>query len=152
MELSSDVLEFIRLLNKRKAKYLIVGGWAVALHGRPRYTKDIDILVHRSPENAEALLQVIADFGFSELNIKKEDFLKPGYVIQLGFEPNRIDLITSIIGVDFEELLPNKAVIDYQGVSLSFIGAEDLITNKGQAGRPQDLADVATLRQILSKE
>jgi hypothetical protein len=92
--LSNDLRDFIRLLNTKNVRYVIVGAWALAFHGRPRYTGDLDIFVERDEENAEKLLDVLAAFGFSGAGIKKEDLLRPDYVIQLGRAPSRIDLLT----------------------------------------------------------
>ena len=100
--LSNDLRDFIRLLNTKNVRYVIVGAWALAFHGRPRYTGDLDIFVERDEENAEKLLDVLAAFGFSAAGIKKDDLLRPDYVIQLGRAPNRIDLLTGISGVSFD--------------------------------------------------
>lgn len=148
MELSNDLLEFIRFLNQRKVEYLIVGGWAFSLHVKPRYTKDIDILVKRSAANADLLIQVLEDFGFKDVGVTREDFLIPGYVIQLGFEPNRIDLLTDIVNVDFESAWKKKDAFQRQGVDLWVISKEDLLANKLAAGRDQDLVDAKLLRKL----
>ena len=100
--LSNDLRDFIRLLNTKNVRYVIVGAWALAFHGRPRYTGDLDIFVERDEENAEKLLDVLAAFGFSAAGIQKDDLLRPDYVIQLGRAPNRIDLLTGISGVSFD--------------------------------------------------
>ncbi len=148
MELSKDLLEFIQLLNQHKVEYLIVGGWAVALHGKPRYTKDIDILIRRSPENAASLMAVLGSFGFGSLDIKEQDFLKPNFIIQLGFEPNRIDLLTDIAAVDFGSAYQRRKLIKYKNVDLWFIDVVDLINNKAAAARDQDLVDVKFLKSL----
>src|SRR4030088_2807047 len=100
MRLSSDLREFLELLNSRGVDYVIVGAHSLAFHGRPRYTGDLDILVKPSPENAEKLAALITDFGFAESGFKSSDFLEPGQMIQLGRVPNRIDLMTGISGVE----------------------------------------------------
>src|SRR5690349_7725530 len=99
--LSKDVQEFIRLLNKAGAEYLVVGAWSAALHGYPRYTGDIDVFVRSSPQNAERLMRALREFGFGAVGLTSEDFLKPDHIVQLGIEPNRIDLLTGISGVGF---------------------------------------------------
>ena len=101
--LSKDLQEFIRLAKANGVEFLIVGAYAMAFHGRPRYTGDLDIFVHRNPENADRLMRVMQDFGFGSTGLTREDFLREHFVIQLGFEPNRIDLLTGISGVEFED-------------------------------------------------
>jgi len=145
--LSSDLREFIRLLNAQQVEYLIVGAWSLGLHGRPRYTGDVDIFVRRDVPNAAKLLQVLDEFGFGNLGINREDFLKPDHVVQLGVEPNRIDLITGISGVSFEEAWPTRQAGLIDGLEVPFISRELLIRNKLTAGRPKDLADVESLQR-----
>ncbi|MEN8216920.1 MAG: hypothetical protein ABFS56_11230 [Pseudomonadota bacterium] len=99
MILSQDFREFIELLNYNQVRYLVVGGYAVAFHGHPRYTKDIDIWIWVSKNNAKKVLKTLDEFGFSSLGLKEEDFLEPGYVIQLGYPPNRIDILTQVTGL-----------------------------------------------------
>lgn len=101
MLISQDFKQLLQSLNENKVKYLIVGGYAVAFHGYPHYTKDIDIWLAADKKNIENLLQASADFGFASLGLKLEDFLDPEQIIQLGYPPNRIDLITNLDGVDF---------------------------------------------------
>jgi predicted nucleotidyltransferase len=95
--LSNDLREFIRLLNTKNVRYVIVGAWALAFHGRPRYTGDLDIFVARDTDNVDKLLVVLDDFGFSGVGISRDDLLQPDYVIQLGRAPNRIDLLTGSV-------------------------------------------------------
>ena len=133
------------LLNRREVRYLIVRGYAVAFHGYPRYTKDIDIWIDAERENAEKLLQAIKDFGFEALDLQAEDFLVPGYVIQLGYPPNRIDLLTSIRGVEFAACYASRIEEEIEGTTLRFIDVKNLKKNKRAAGRLQDLADVENL-------
>jgi hypothetical protein len=101
--LSSDLREFIHLLNTKSVKYVLVGAWALAFHGRPRYTGDLYLFVARDADNAAKLMEVIDAFGFGNTGIEREDFLQENYVIQLGQVPNRIDILTGISGVNFEE-------------------------------------------------
>ena len=105
---SQDFKEFIELLIKNKAEYLIVGGYAVGIHGHPKYTGDLDIRLNATPKNAERILKSVNEFGFSSFKLTKEDFTKPGNVIQLGYPPLRIDLLTEIDGVSFEECFENR--------------------------------------------
>jgi len=152
MQLSKDALEFISLLNQKKVKYLVVGGWAVSLHHKPRYTKDLDILIARDSQNAEKLMVALEEFGFGSVGIERADFEKPGYVIQLGVEPNRIDILTEIISVDFSQAWPNKVIIRHQEIDLPIISILDLIANKESAARDQDLVDAKNLKKLISKK
>lgn len=101
--LNRDFREFFESLNDNGVRYLVVGGYAVSLHGHPRYTKDIDIWFERSEENAKRIMLALRKFGFGSLGLTVEDFQVPNQVVQLGHPPNRIDLLTSLDGVDFEE-------------------------------------------------
>ena len=108
MGLNKDFKEFIALLNANGVKYLVVGGYAVAFHGHPRYTKDLDFWIWADPGNAERLIKTLHDFGFSELGLQPSDFLNTKNVVQLGYPPNRIDLITEVSGLDFESAYQNR--------------------------------------------
>jgi hypothetical protein len=140
MKLSKDLREFVALLNSKKIKYLLVGGYAVAYHGLPRFTEDIDFLIEISPENASLLAAAVKDFGFPEF--KPDDFRKPETVIQLGRAPNRIDLLTSVTAVSFEEAWKTKVETNLDGLPVWVISKELLVRNKLATGRQQDLADV----------
>lgn len=144
--LNPDFKEFIRSLNANSVRYLVIGAYAVALHGHPRYTKDLDVWIERDPENAANLLQALVQFGFGSLNLTVEDFLEPEQVIQLGYPPNRIDLITSPPGVDFDQAYPGRVEVMIDGVSVNFIDLENLKKTKKAAGRLQDLADLENLQ------
>lgn len=143
--LNRDFREFIESLNSNKVRYLIVGGYAVAIHGHPRYTKDLDVWLELSEENAERVLQALTDFGFGSLNFSKADFLCKGQVVQLGYPPSRIDLINSPDGVDFTECFAAKIEIEIEGIKISVIDLENLKKNKKASGRLQDLADLEKL-------
>ena len=145
MVLSKDLREFLKLLNENKVRYLIVGGYALALHGHPRYTKDLDLWIWISKENAEKLLKTFDDFGFSSLDFKIEDILNPENVIQLGVPPNRIDIITDLTGVEFESCYSSKNQITVDEIEIPFIDLENLKKNKKAVGRYQDLADLENL-------
>lgn len=142
LKLNPDFKEFLKLLNSHGVEYLVIGGYAVAAHGHPRYTKDIDIWVHATEDNAPRLIKALKDFGFSSLGLVDSDFLEPDTVVQLGYPPRRIDLLTSPSGVDFKESFPNRIVTDVEGVQIPIIGLEQLRANKLASGRPQDLADI----------
>lgn len=143
--LSQDFKEFIELLNANQVRYLVVGGYAVAIHGYPRYTKAIDIWVENTPENAENLVHALEQFGFGSLELQVSDFLEPDTIIQLGYPPNRIDLLTSLLGVTFHECFQKRVEVDLGGIVVVFIDVEDLKKNKTSTGRMQDLADVENL-------
>jgi hypothetical protein len=144
-KLQKDLKEFIALLNSHGVDYLIVGGHAVAFHGFPRYTGDFDFFVRMSEDNATALLRVLAAFGFGDLGVERHTFLEPNQVLQLGRPPNRIDLLTTISGVDFDEAWARRVPAELDSLAVSFIGKEELLRNKRAAGRPKDLGDVSKL-------
>ena len=142
MKLSKDLKEFVALLNSRKIKYLLVSGYAVAYHGLPRYTEDIDFLIEASPKNAALLATAVNDFRFAKLGLKPKEFRAPETIIQLGRAPNRIDLLTSITAVSFEEAWKTKIQTHLDGLPVWVISKDLLVRNKLATGRGQDLADV----------
>lgn len=117
----------------------------MAFHGRPRFTKDIDVLVEPTPDNAERLLSALADFGFGSLGLTMADFTSPGRMVQLGVAPNRIDLLTAIDGVTFDEVWAHRVPGPFGAATVDYIGLADLIRNKQASARPQDLLDVEDL-------
>ncbi|HLF46260.1 MAG TPA: hypothetical protein VI548_07530 [Chitinophagaceae bacterium] len=143
---NQDFKEFVLLLNKNEVQYLIVDGYAVGIHGHPRYTGDLDIWLLPEKENAKKILQTIREFGFSSLNITEADILKEQSVIQLGYPPLRIDLLTSIDGVNFKDCYPNRKIVSIDGITVNFIGFNDLLKNKKASGRHQDLGDIDNLQ------
>ncbi|MCD4795639.1 MAG: nucleotidyltransferase [Candidatus Cloacimonetes bacterium] len=145
MIINKDFKEFIKLLNDNFVRYLIVGGYAVAFHGHPHYTKDLDIWIYPDKENAKKLIEAMKEFGFNSLDLKIEDFVKPGYVIQLGYLPNRIDILTDITGVEFDICYSEKIKVEIDGTRVNFIDLENLKKNKTATGRYQDLADLEHL-------
>ena len=147
MTLHPDFREFIQLLNDHSVRYLVVGGYAVALHGHPRYTKDLDIWVEADSENINRLLSALKAFGFGSLEQNVEDFLEPDTVVQLGRPPQRIDLLTELDGVAFDDSYATREEVPIENVSVSFIGLEQLRKNKKASGRHQDLADLEHLRE-----
>jgi hypothetical protein len=146
MVLNPDFKEFLQSLNDNQVRYLVVGGYAVALHGYPRYTKDLDVWIDLGLDNAQKLIIALDQFGFASLKLRAEDFLDPGKVIQLGYPPNRIDLITTLAGVDFETCFESRLVIQVNDIAVNFIDLDNLRSNKRSAGRPQDLADLDNLK------
>ena len=145
MNLSADLREFIELLNSRGVEYVIVGAHSLAFHARPRYTGDLDILVRPSPENASRIAAVLHEFGFAESGFKVSDFNEPGRMIQLGRAPNRIDLLTSLSGVETNDAFQTKITTDLEGVAVFILDKQLLIKNKRAVARPQDIADIAEL-------
>ena len=143
---SQDFKEFVALLQKNKAAYLIVGGYAVGVHGHPRNTGDLDIRLNPTTENAQKIVTTVNEFGFSSFNLKVADFEKEGNVIQLGYPPLRIDLLTSIDGVTFEECYQNRKEVEIEGIIVNFIGYWDLIKNKKESGRAKDIDDIEHLK------
>ncbi len=145
MVLNQDFKEFIQSLNDHKVRYLIIGGYAVAFHGHPRYTKDLDVWIELDPTNAANILQALTHFGFGSLGLAKDDFLEPDQIIQLGYPPNRIDMLTTLAGVDFDECFASKVVATIDDIQMNFIDLENLKKNKKATGRLQDLADLENL-------
>jgi hypothetical protein len=123
----------------------VIGGYAVAFHGHPRYTKDLDVWIWMDKTNSENLIAALKEFGFGTLKLTAEDFLQAGRIIQLGFPPNRIDLMTSPKGVDFETSYALRNVVDIEGLKINFIDITNLKKNKKATGRLQDLADLENL-------
>jgi hypothetical protein len=144
--LNQDFKEFIQLLNENQVKYLVIGGYAVAIHGHPRYTKDIDIWIEISEENAQKLVTALTQFGFESLGLTSDDFQTPDQIIQLGYPPNRIDLITNPDGIDFQTCYDSKIEVSLNDVSVKFINLDNLKKNKLASGRLQDLADLEKLQ------
>lgn len=145
MPLPQEWRAFIESLNSNEVEYLIVGAVALAHHGVPRYTGDLDILIRNTDENARRLEVALQKFGFGGLGLRASDFTGPDQVIQLGQSPRRIDLLTSITGVSFEEAWADKVTAVMDGVRVNLIGRHPLIQNKMATRRPQDLADLKAL-------
>lgn len=145
MVINKDFREFIQLLNDKEVRYLVIDGYAVAFHGYPRYTKDIDLWIWSNTGNADNLIKALNDFGFGSLGLETEDFLNPDQVIQLGYPPNRINLVTQINGVTFENCYSSKVEVNIEGTTINFINLENLKKNKRATGRFQDLADLEHL-------
>ena len=147
MPLNKDWREFLELLNSNGVEYLVVGAFAVAFHGFPRYTADLDLLVRPTADNAQRALLALSEFGFGKLGIQAADLCSPGMVVQLGVKPNRIDLLTAISGVSFEEAWATRNEAELDGVATQFIGRAELLRNKQQTGRAKDLGDAEELRK-----
>jgi hypothetical protein len=147
MPLTKDWREFIELLNSNGVEYLVVGAFAVAYHGFPRYTGDLDLLVRPTAANAERVMRTLSEFGFGNVGIHAADLCSPGVVVQLGVAPNRIDLLTAISGVSFDEAWATCNDAELDGTATRFIGRQELIRNKLQTGRAKDLGDAEELRK-----
>ena len=146
MNIQPDFEEFLRLLEKNKVRYMIIGGYAVAFHGFPRFTKDIDIFYIDTDENIEKIIKALIEFGFKRENLKQKMFKKKGNVIQFGIEPVRIDLLNEIDGVCFIDAEKNTVSGKYGKVKVKFINKRDLIKNKKATKRLKDKADVEELK------
>lgn len=152
MTLDKDFEDFVALLNKHDVTYMVVGGYALAFHGKPRHTGDLDIWIDMSVENAGKMVSVIDEFGMASLGMKLSDFLVQGGIAQIGYPPLRIDILNEIDGIDFKEAWPNKLIIDIDGLQVNYIGLDDLIKNKQASGRRQDITDVNTLNKLKKKK
>ena len=147
MKVEKDYEEFLSLFNKHKVKYCIIGAFAVAFYAKPRYTKDIDILVEPCKDNAQKILKVLEEFGFGDLSISQDDLTTEGNILQLGYEPLRIDLLTKLEGFLFQDIWKNKRTGEYGSEKVNFIGLDDLIQNKKQSDRPTDRIDIDLLEK-----
>ena len=145
MEMQSDFKELLALFNAHKVDYIIVGGYALAFHGAPRFTGDIDIFVKPDLENAQRILDALDEFGFSSAELTTADFDKPDKVVQLGVPPVRVDIITSLTAVSWEKASSGRLSGTYADVPVFFIGRQQFVTNKKAVGRKKDLADIEAL-------
>jgi hypothetical protein len=143
--LPDDFREFLQCLNARNVRYLIVGGHAVSFHGYPRFTHDVDVVVIPELANAHALLGALRDFGVGEVNLTAEDFARP-VTVALGRAPHQIDIMTYIKGVELTEAWEQRVQGLLDGVDVFIISKAHLIANRHAVGRPEDLADIARLR------
>jgi len=143
---SKDFKEFIELLNKNNVNYLLVGGYAVGYHSRPRYTEDIDILIEPSLENAKKIIHVLNKFGFTGISVSIEELIQPEKIIQLGLPPQRIDILTSIDGVNFNDAWERRIVDSFGDIPVFIISLKDLIKNKSSSGRIKDLQDIEWIK------
>jgi hypothetical protein len=142
---NQDWREWLESLNASGAEYVVVGGIALAHHGVVRYTGDIDVFIRADPANAIRVLEALRAFGFGQLPVQANDLSTPDRVIQLGFPPGRIDILTSIDGLSWDEVAAGAVPGDYGGVPVRFISRAHLVRNKRATGRAQDLADVERL-------
>ena len=152
MTIPSDVKELLELLNSHKVEYLIVGAYALALHGAPRFTGDLDIYLKPDPANASLVLAVLKEFGFGSLELSEADFTKIGQVIQLGVPPVRIDFLTSLTGLTWQDAVDGQLQGKLDGIPVMFLGKEQYIRNKRALGRQKDLADAEILESEDEKK
>jgi predicted nucleotidyltransferase len=148
VKLAKDLREFVGLMNSHGVDYVLVGGHAVAYHGYPRFTGDIDLFVRVSERNIDKIAEVLDEFGFPVPAPMRSRLLEPGKVLQLGRPPNRIDLLTSIEAVGFEEAWKDSEVVDVDGLRIRVLGLDSLLKNKQAVARPKDLVDVDELRRL----
>ena len=142
---SPDFEEFFALLNKNEVRYLVVGGYAFAVHAFPRFTNDLDIWIAADKQNAEKILTTLREFGFRELEVTREDFMTPNKIIQIGYPPMRIDILTSVDGVGFKDAWKNKISGEYGKQTIHLISKDHLIQNKKVSGRKKDHRDLEDL-------
>lgn len=145
MEVQPDFRDLLALFNAHQVDFLIIGGYALAFHGAPRYTGDIDIFVRPEAANAQRILAALDEFGFGSVNLTAGDFEDPNKVVQLGVPPVRVDIMTSLTGVSWEDAFAGRVQGKYGDIPVSYIGREQLIANKREMGRKKDLADLEAL-------
>jgi predicted nucleotidyltransferase len=150
VKLPADFRDLLVCLSDAQAEFMVIGGYAVAHHGHVRATKDIDVFVRPTADNATKVMRALEAFGapLGALHIGADDFASPGKVIQLGIPPLRIDLLTAATGLDFQQAIQTTGRLEVDGRAIAVIGLEELLKNKRAAGRPQDLADVASLERL----
>ena len=149
--MNENFFDFLKLLNEYEVKYVMVGGWAVIFEGYSRTTRDMDILVEPTENNAGRILVVLKEFFGSAIGFVKEDFTKVDNVIMMGREPYRIDILTSISGVSFSDVFDNSKIYSDEGLDIRCIHINELIRNKEATGRLKDLADASYLKKIRAK-
>jgi predicted nucleotidyltransferase len=147
-----DFREFLKLLNRKRVRYLVVGGYAVAYHGYPRYTGSLDIFVALSTANGRALVSVFREFGFDDPSLEPSFFTDPGQVIRLGRKPMRLEIINAIDGVTFDECFRRRVRARIGGLRINFIGVNELLKNKRASDRSKDRADVETLEKLKPRK
>jgi len=150
--LNEDYRDMLHVLSEEKVKFILVGAYALAAHGYPRATMDIDIWVMPSPENADAVLRALSRFGAPLHKLTKEDLLKDGTIFQIGVAPRRIDIITSASGLQFETTYQNSIPVNIEGIEVRIPSIDDLILNKRAIGRTKDLADAEALESLKNPE
>jgi len=150
--LNEDYRDMLHALSDEKVRFLLVGAYAMAAHGYPRATMDIDIWVMPSPENADAILRALHRFGAPLHNLTKEDLQKNGTIFQIGVAPRRIDIITAASGLQFEGSYERSLSVNIEGIEVHIPSIDDLIRNKRAVGRTKDLADVEVLESLKTSK
>lgn len=145
MEIQQDFKDLLTLFNGHQVEYMVIGGYALAIHGAPRATGDMDLYVRPTPENAGRIMTVLKAFGFDLVGLETADFQIPGRIIQLGVPPVRIVLVTSIDGVDWDQAYSGIVMGPYGDIQVPYIGLDALRANKRVSGRKKDLADLEAL-------
>ncbi len=147
MFVNSDFTDLLRLFNANSVRYLVIGGYAVVQHAEPRFTKDLDLWISTDTANAAAVYKALREFGAPLSGLTEADFAEEGYFYQIGVPPVRVDILMGIPGVQFGEAWGRRIEVDFDGLPVSFISRQDLITSKLASGRPQDLLDADLLSQ-----
>jgi predicted nucleotidyltransferase len=150
--LNEDYRDMLQALADEKAKFLLVGAYALAAHGYPRATVDIDIWVMQSPDNADAVLRALQRFGTPLQNLTRQDLQRDDTVFQIGVAPRRIDIITTASGLQFEEAYANSLTVDIDGIEVHIPSLTDLIRNKRASGRTKDIADAEALEELRADQ
>jgi hypothetical protein len=150
--MNSDFKDLLSVFNDAGVKYLVVGGWAYIEHVEPRYTKDLDIWVDRTEENAKRLLSALKSFGAPLVDLRLDDLMAAGTFYQIGLPPNRIDIITQLDEMNFEECWSRRKSVTIGQLQVQYISLPDLIENKERTARPQDLVDAQHLRQAQEQK
>jgi hypothetical protein len=146
MHIHDEFQEFLKLLNRARVECLVVGGYAVAFHGHVRMTKDLDIFFRNTGDNIAKIIKALAGFGLAGSNVNTASFSEPGAIIRIGVSPVQIEMINAISGITFDTAWARSVVGRYGNVKVRYLSYADLIKNKTASGRPQDLADVAALK------
>lgn len=145
MEVQPDYRELLELFNSHRVEYLIVGGYALAFHGAPRFTGDLDLFIHATNDNASRIIAALTKFGFGSVGFSAGDFQNPGNVIQLGVPPVRVDIVTSLSGVTWDEADGGCVAGTYGDIPVRFLGRDQFVVNKRAIGRTKDLADLEAI-------
>lgn len=143
--MNQDFVDLLRAFIAHDVRFLVVGAYALAVHGRPRATGDLDVWVEPSAENAARVMRALADFGAPLADVRADDFSRPGIVFQMGLPPRRIDVLTELTGLTFAEAWPSRLRAPFGPIELDYLGRDDFIRNKRHIGRPKDLGDVEAL-------
>jgi hypothetical protein len=145
MEVQQDFRDLLALFNKHKVDYIIVGAYALGFHGAPRYTGDLDVFVRPDPVNARGIIEALHEFGFGSVDLTAADFEQEGKIVQLGFPPVSVDIITSITGVSWEQARSGRVDGWFGDLTVYYIGRDEFISNKRALGRKKDMADLEAI-------